>query len=78
MKNKKLDFDWSCLPAWANWIAMDKNETWSYYVIKPVRDNYASMWNIPHRDNWAPIPPKYAPKNFTGKWTESLFKRHKK
>ena len=70
MKNTELDFDWSALPKWANWIAMDQEGDWYYYSDKPQMDDDHPIW-VSSEFNDA-IPPEYYPKNFTGDWANSL------
>ena len=70
MKNTELDFDWSALPKWANWIAMDEDGDWYHYSDKPQIDKHP-IW-VCSEYNEA-IPKKYYPKNFTGDWKKSLF-----
>lgn len=76
MKKNELDFDWSCLPAAAEWIAMDESGHWYSYSLEPTID--FNEWTVPECDSYLRIPHWYAPQNFKGKWTESLFKRPKK
>ena len=67
-----LDFDPSCLPAWAEWIAMDLNGTWWWYCDDP-RPRGATCY-VGGEDNCSIIPEEYAPKNFTGDWKDSVHK----
>ncbi len=67
-----LDFDPSCLPAWAEWIAMDLNGTWWWYCDDP-RPRGAVCY-VGGEDNCSIIPEEYAPKNFTGDWKDSVHK----
>ena len=30
---------WLFAPDWANWVAMDKNEMWFWYELKPTRQH---------------------------------------
>lgn len=66
-----LDFDWSCLPKWANqYIAMDRIGVWYAFNTKPFkRECYWSTYS----DN-THIPTEHAHKNFKGSWKNSLFK----
>lgn len=67
-----LDFDWSCLPAWANeYIAMDESGVWCFYKIKPTLKG--EYWSTPDSSFYT-IPTEYAPKNFKGSWENSLYK----
>lgn len=67
-----LDFDWNCLPKWANkYIAADPRGNWfsSNSKITFVR------WGLNNQtDILGYIPKEYQPKNFTGNWEDSLFK----
>ena len=65
--------DWTTLPAWANWVAMDSNGEWLWYYDKPRMDeiawfSYNSMYQV--------IPSEYAPA-FEGDWKDSLRERPK-
>lgn len=67
-----LDFDWSCLPAWANeYIAMDESGVWCFYKFKPTLKG--EYWSTPDSSFYT-IPTEYTPKNFKGSWENSLFK----
>lgn len=68
-----LDFDWSCLPKWANrYIAMDSSGVWCFHEFKPtLKDGY---WLSEPDSCFYTIPDEYAPKNFKGTWGNSLFK----
>ena len=66
-----IDFDPDCLPAWAKWIAMDKNGDWRVYVDEPIIYDEFGMWEIVK--SYGVIPKEYSPKNFKGHWKESLF-----
>jgi hypothetical protein len=72
-----LDFDWSCLSKWARWIAMDEDGEWYQFTNKP--ELLSRLWRDKlWRDKYdGPIPPSYAPKNFTGDWKDSLFENPK-
>lgn len=71
MKNTELDFDWSALPKWVNWIAMDSTGFWYCYQDEPEHDSDYPIW-IGSKGS-IDIPIEYYPKNFTGDWKESLF-----
>ena len=74
MKNTELDFDWSALPKWANWIAMDKGGMWCWYIDEPLVDETHGCYLVDELDRiWHLIPESYTPKNFTGNWKKSLF-----
>lgn len=64
------DFDPTCLPAWANWIAMNENRYWYFFRNKPkVSDGF---WGCVS-NSYGFIPPDFAPKNFKLNWESSLF-----
>lgn len=65
-----LDFDPTCLPAWANWIAMEESKYWYFFQNKPKVSAY--FWNC-DPDDYGLIPPDFAPKNFKLDWKSSLF-----
>lgn len=78
MKTEQLDFDWNCLPVWANWIAMDERGIWHCYKDKPILSNYIWLYRgVSYIDKYDIIHPKYMPRNFTGTWTDSLFENPK-
>lgn len=54
-----VQFDWNCLPKWCNkYIRMDKHGDWYCYSEEPEISIV--------------IPSNFAPKNYTGKWEDSL------
>lgn len=71
-----LDFDPDCLPAWAEWIAMDKNKDWRWHRYKPKKNGFfwvePTKWEFKVGD-CGRIPEDFIPKNFKGNWKESLF-----
>lgn len=69
-----LDFDWDCLPAWSNFIAMNEDGNWYHYSDKPCL--YYDFWSGFYR--YGIIPLEYAPKNYTGDWKDSLHERPSK
>lgn len=71
-----LDFDWSCLPAWANkYIAMDSDGAWFAFSNKPEKSTMRFIWENTGKSCEAILIPKdYIPKNFKGTWENSLFK----
>lgn len=69
--------DWSALPAWFNWVAMDKDGSWFTFRDKPTADN--GCWNNYDLNEdyiFIDIPPEYTPK-FNGDWKDSLVERPK-
>lgn len=68
---KELDFDASCLPAWANkFIAMDSDYVWVAFIDEP--DECLTDWQVGDESYACPIPLDFAPKNFQGNWKDSL------
>lgn len=65
-----LDFDPTCLPAWANWIAMSEDKHWYFFHDKPKLSTY--FWNS-DSSAYGFIPYGFAPKNFKLNWKNSLF-----
>ena len=69
------NLNWSDMPAWANFVAMDKNGAWWTYVGRPRH----SMRMNPE---WAgggfatKVHPDYYPQ-FSGSWENSLVERPK-
>ncbi len=64
-----LDFDWSLMPFWVVFIAMDENGDWFGFSKKP----YISRMKFISEGDYGKIPKKHSPKNYTGDWKESLF-----
>ena len=72
-----LDFDPSCLPAWAEWIAMNEGGDWFWFQKEPT-----VTLSIDEEWAWMPIEAgmrggihhKYVPKDYTGDWKYSLHK----
>lgn len=67
--------DWSKMPAWANWVAMDENGEWFWYSEEPRLNQCLTEW-IPSGSDCGQIPPEYTP-TFTGNWHDSLVERPK-
>lgn len=65
---KKLNFDPDCLPKLAKWVAMDQRGNWYWFDHEPFYNGITWVANLRGE-----IHPKFAPKNFTGDWQESLF-----
>lgn len=75
MKAQELDFDWSALTKWANWIAMDESGDWWWYREMPHLDEDGyPVWDWQPGNYGDKIPEEYAPKNYKGDWRGSLFK----
>lgn len=73
---EELDFDWDCLPKWANkYIAYSKDYAWYSYDKKPTILSLKEIWY--NEGQACLIPKEYAPKNFKGSFMESLFKNPK-
>lgn len=62
--------NWSAMPAWCNYVAMDEDGQWYAYIDKPGTDSEG--W-LPNND-YCFIPKKYHP-TFTGYWKDSLTER---
>lgn len=69
----KPEVDWSAMPKWAEWVAMDADGEWRWFSFRePVVDLTSDSW-----ENYqfsGKIPPSYAPK-WTGDWKDSLVRR---
>lgn len=74
-----LDFDWDCLPKWADrYIVMDRHKDWMCVESKPlIRYENSNAWTARAHSNYNIIPENFYPKNFTGDWKDSLFKNPK-
>jgi hypothetical protein len=62
--------DWSLMPAWAKFVAMDKKGKWWWYTHKPSLEH---TWCI-IEGFVGKIPSEYAPK-WEGDWRNSLIER---
>lgn len=65
--------DWSVMPAWAKWVAMDEDGNWHYFEKKPEIGGY----NIGGKEwvgDYHNFPREYWPK-YSGDWRNSLVER---
>jgi hypothetical protein len=62
--------DWSLMPAWAKFVAMDKKGKWWWYTHKPSLEH---AWCI-IEGFVGKIPSEYTPK-WEGDWRNSLIER---
>jgi hypothetical protein len=62
--------DWSLMPAWAKFVAMDNNGVWCWYTYKP---SLKHVWCVID-GFFGKIPSEYAPK-WEGDWRNSLIER---
>jgi hypothetical protein len=62
--------DWSLMPAWAKFVAMDNNGAWCWYTYKP---SLKHVWCVID-GFFGKIPSEYAPK-WEGDWKNSLIER---
>ena len=67
------DFDWGCLPAWANkYIAKDRDGSWCAYNEEPIKDVIDGMFD---GSNYVDIPRKFKPTNGDDiEWENSILK----
>jgi len=66
------EVDWSAMPKWARWVAMDEDGAWFWYQHKPERsDRYFSALS-----EEGVIPFIYAP-DWDGDWKDTLVERPK-
>jgi hypothetical protein len=63
--------DWSLMPAWAKFVAMDKGGKWYWYTGKPNRQE--NQWYLNYNQSTR-IPTEYCPK-WDGDWRQSLTER---
>ena len=71
-----LDFDWGLLPPWCNkYVAKDISGDWYAYSNEPKLGHCCFYYDFDATE--IEIPKDYQPKNFTGNWTDSLFKNPK-
>ena len=74
---KGLDFDWTCLPKWANYITLQDDGSWRWFSDKPtISENY-NCWvtNNPDPSSHGYIPTSQLPSNVLGYWTNNCHKR---
>lgn len=64
-----LDFDWLSIPSWMKFIAMDSGGDWFAYYEAPKHG--IATWRDQGGEVFF-IPSRYAPKNYTGDWKDSL------
>lgn len=73
-----IEFNWNCLPAWAEYIAMDEDGSWKWYSDRPFRrlpeDTY---WTEGYKIS-GEIPEHYWPKNDKQDWKQNIYKKIKK
>jgi len=62
--------NWSAMPAWCNYVAMDEDGAWYAYIEEPDTDSHS--WS--NKSHCYFIPKQYAP-TFTGEWKDSLAER---
>lgn len=63
--------DWSVMPAWAKWVAMDNGGIWCWYTDEPsINDRHYVVDN----GIYGTIPREHAP-TYTGDWKNSLVGR---
>lgn len=62
--------NWSAMPAWAKWVAMDEFGNWFHYDKKP--EKCSSSYIGTNAQGY--IPEEFAP-SFTGNWRDSLVER---
>jgi len=70
---KKVEMDWSTLPAWANWVAMDWDEKWYWFVNEPTKfiDSFSNQdTDKKDREKYGQIPEEHAPAPVD--WEKSL------
>lgn len=72
----KPEVDWSAMPRWANWVAMDCGGRWLWFSDKPFQETSHRQW-LCHCQLLGAVPVAHQPK-FTGDWKDSLAERSKK
>jgi hypothetical protein len=66
--------DWSLMPAWAKFVAMDKSGKWYIHTSEPLIDEEFYFWKAKSDSIYSLIPTEYAPK-WEGDWRKSLIER---
>lgn len=68
--------DWSAMPKWGNYVAMDKNGKWHWYALLPsISPDSCGMWKLNTSSTFCGfIPPGFHPQ-FGGDWNQSLAER---
>lgn len=69
----KPEFDWSVIPPWLNYLAMDGNLTWYLYASKPTFSD--TRWDPEADADICKVPKQYAP-CWTGRPEDSLVERN--
>lgn len=72
-----LDFNPYCLPAWAEWIAMNEGGDWFWFQKEPtvtVSIDEEGVWMPIEAGMMGGIHYEYVPKDYTGDWENSLYK----
>lgn len=74
----KPQVNWSIIPPWFNWVAMDEDGEWFAFVLSPSIELGANWWGTSNSETIKAmlIPGYYAPK-WTGDWKLSLVERPK-
>lgn len=69
----EFEFDWSCLPKWANWITKDRgSERWYWWECKPLGGVDGGYYQV--QDLFGKIPAEYAPR-YHGSDPAPIFQR---
>lgn len=71
----KPEVDWSAMPRWANWVAMDAGGRWCWFDNKPFQEIRHNQW-LCHCQLLGVVPVAHQP-NYTGCWKDSLAERPK-
>lgn len=66
----KPEVNWSAMPAWAEWVAMDFDGQWFWFKEQPDQGSKRWICDGP----FGPIPSSYTP-TFSGDWKDSLVQR---
>lgn len=70
--------DWDAMPAWANWVVMNKGLTrsryWMWYEDEPMISEKTCSWINQSGRGLEVIPERYYPQ-FSGDWKDSKVKR---
>ncbi len=77
--HRKPVVDWSTIPVWCDWVAMDENGRWYAYVVEPsIRSCISDRWTLSgdtESHNLVRIPPARCPSPNGLDWKRTLCRR---
>lgn len=67
---------WSKAPKWANWLAMDGNQVWWWYHLKPRENQDGRLWDNQNYSMYEPVGSMIG-KEYDPEWSFTLEHRPK-